>query len=103
MLVSGPQGYIPIQKNNNRTVSTMTADRQKVGDGRFDSISLSAAAEPASSPDFRKLVASVSQQVRTYNTTGRVQELRSQVQSGQYQVSPSEIAARMLLLGEDMG
>ena len=103
MLVSGPQGYRPIQKNNNRTVGTTNTDRTRLSDGRFDSISLSAAADQTSSPDFRQLVASVSQQVRTYNTTGRVQELRSQVQSGQYQISPTEIAARMLLLGEDMG
>jgi len=103
MLVSRPQGYMPIQKNNNRTVGTINPDRNRISDSRFDSISLSGSGEQTDSPDFRQLVASVSQQVRTYNTTGRIQELRSQVQSGQYQISPTEIAARMLLLGEDVG
>ena len=36
--------------------------------------------------------------VRTHNTTGKIQELRQEVRSGQYQISPRETAARMLLL-----
>ena len=43
-------------------------------------------------------VASLSYQVRTHNTTGKIQELRQEVRSGQYQISPRETAARMLLL-----
>ena len=101
MLVSGPNGYMPIQTNHKCAVSASNADRLRTNDGRFDSISLSSGAEQTDSPDFRRLVASLSQQVRTYNTTGRVQELRAQVQSGTYQISPTEIAARMLLLGEE--
>ena len=46
------------------------------------------------------MVASLSQQVRTYNTTGKIQELSRQVSSGEYQVSPREVAARMLLVEE---
>ena len=46
----------------------------------------------------RDAVASLSYQVRTHNTTGKIQELRQEVRSGQYQISPRETAARMLLL-----
>ena len=39
-------------------------------------------------------------QVRTHNTTGKIQELRRQVGSGEYRVSPRELAVRMLLMEE---
>ena len=56
----------------------------------FDQITLSAGQ-----------AASLSQQVRTFNTTGKIQELRSQVASGDYRPDARETAARMLLLSED--
>ena len=65
----------------------------------FDQITLSAG--QAASPTFRDLAASLSQQVRTFNTTGKIQELRSQVASGDYRPDARETAARMLLLSED--
>ena len=68
-------------------------------EGRFDQITLSAG--QAASPTFRDLAASLSQQVRTFNTTGKIQELRSQVASGDYRPDARETAARMLLLSED--
>ena len=45
-------------------------------------------------------MASLSQQVRTHNTTGKIQELRRAVSSGEYQIAPRETAARMLLMEE---
>ena len=45
--------------------------------------------------------ARLSQQVRTTNTTGKIQELRQQVRSGQYRIDARETAARMLLMEED--
>lgn len=65
----------------------------------FDQITLSAG--QAASPTFRDLAAGLSQQVRTFNTTGKIQELRSQVASGEYRPDARETAARMLLLSED--
>ena len=56
---------------------------------------------PVSAPSFREMAASLSQQVRTFNTTGKIQELRSQVASGDYRPDARETAARMLLLSED--
>ena len=47
---------------------------------------------------FRALAADLARQVRTTNTTGKIQELRHQVQTGEYQVSPRELAHRMLLM-----
>ena len=39
----------------------------------------------------------LSQQVRTFNTTGKIQDLRQQVASGEYRPDARETAARMLL------
>ena len=64
----------------------------------FDQITLSGG--QAASPAFRDLAASLSHQVRTYNTTGKIQELRNQVASGTYRPDARETAARMLLLPE---
>lgn len=64
----------------------------------FDQITLSGG--QTASPAFRDLAASLSHQVRTYNTTGKIQELRSQVASGEYRPDARETAARMLLLPE---
>ena len=102
MLVSRPGAYSPIKKTGTRTVGTTNPDRLRTQDARYDSISLSSSSQSVDSPDFRQLVASLSQQVRTYTTTGKVQELHSQVQSGEYQISATDIAARMLLLEEDV-
>ena len=65
----------------------------------FDQITLSAGQE--ASPAFRNLAASLSRQVRTFNTTGKIQELRYQVASGTYRPDARETAARMLLMPED--
>lgn len=65
----------------------------------FDQITLSAGQE--ASPAFRDLAASLSSQVRTFNTTGKIQELRNQVASGTYRPDARETAARMLLLAEE--
>ena len=45
-------------------------------------------------------VSRISNDVRTATTTGRIQELRQAVSSGNYQPDPAEIAKRMLLLAE---
>ena len=66
----------------------------------FDQITLSARAGQETSTAFRDLAAALSHQVRTYNTTGRVQELRRQVMDGEYRPDARETAARMLLLTE---
>ena len=42
------------------------------------------------------MVSRLSQEVRATTTTGRVQELRQAVSSGQYQPDPAEIAKRLL-------
>ena len=77
------------------------AKRARAAESSFDQITLSARAGQETSTAFRDLAAALSHQVRTYNTTGRVQELRRQVQSGEYQIEPRETAARMLLMMED--
>lgn len=102
MLVSRPEGFLPIQVNSARTVGTSSADRTQPQDGRFDHISLSNSGTQTDSSNFRQLVSQLSHQVRTYNTTGKIQELRAQVSNGTYRISPKEIAAGMLLMKEDV-
>ena len=73
--------------------------RVREAEGSFDQITLTAG--QAANPSFRELASSLSQQVRTFNTTGKIQELRSQVASGTYRPDARETAARMLLLSEE--
>lgn len=81
-----------------RSSGVKRAKESAAAEGSFDQITLSGG--QAASPAFRDLAASLSQQVRTYNTTGKIQELRSQVASGAYRPDARETAARMLLLPE---
>ena len=89
MLQIRSEGYLPIQSVPSRTVRAerktdkLSLSRDGVGDSRF-----------------LREAASLSQQVRTTNTTGKIQELRRQVQSGEYHPDARETAARMLLMGE---
>ena len=89
MLQIRSEGYLPIQSVPSRTVRAERKTDQS--GGCYDKLSLS-----------REGVgdASLSQQVRTTNTTGKIQELRRQVQSGEYHPDARETAARMLLMGE---
>ena len=49
----------------------------------------------------RETVSRLSQEIRTRVTAQDVKHLQQQVATGEYQPSPREIAARMLLLRED--
>ena len=100
MLVTRREGFstAPITAGKLRPSSAKRARGTESAESSFDQITLSAQAGQEASPTFRSLAASLSQQVRTHNTTGKIQELRQEVRSGQYQISPRETAARMLLL-----
>lgn len=76
------------------------AKRARAAEGSFDQITLSARGGQEASPAFREMAAALSRQVRTCNTTGKVQELRRQVMAGEYRPDARETAARMLLLTE---
>ena len=98
MLVTSREGFsaAPIQTGGFRGAG---AKRARAAESSFDQISLSAGQETA--PAFRAMAAVLSQQVRTYNTTGKIQDLRSQVASGEYRPDARETAARMLLMREE--
>lgn len=98
MLIIGTEGYLPVQKKAARPAGVSGGARPDKASARFDSCSLSPAEDQSHS--FREAVSTLSRQVRTATTTGRIQELRSQVRSGEYQISPREVAARMLLIEE---
>lgn len=98
MKIKGTEGCTPIQAGVARRLSG--AARTAAQDGYYDHFTVSSAAAQDRS-SFREMVASLSYQVRTYNTTGKIQELRRQVSAGEYQVEPRETAARMLLLMEE--
>lgn len=76
------------------------AHRARSTEGQFDQIVLSAPNGQEGALTFREMAASLSQQVRTYNTTGKIQELYRQVSSGEYRPDARETAARMLLMTE---
>ncbi len=96
MLIKGTDGFLPIQ-NTTRPAASRGGQRVQKQDCRYDHISVSA---PSEERDFREAVASLSYQVRTCNTTGKIQELRHQVSSGEYRADARETAARILLLEE---
>ena len=98
MIIKGTEGYLPIQNTATQAASIAAASRRALQKSRYDRYSASAAAEQGG---FRELAASLAYQVRTHNTTGKIQELRSQVLSGSYSIEPRETAARMLLLTEE--
>ena len=97
MLVTRREGFstAPIQTGGFRGAG---AKRARAAESSFDQISLSAGQETA--PAFRAMAAVLSQQVRTFNTTGKIQDLRDQVASGTYRPDARETAARMLLMAE---
>ena len=96
MLQNRSEGYLPIQSVPSRTVRAERKTDQS--GGCYDKLSLSR--EGVGDSRFLREAASLSQQVRTTNTTGKIQELRRQVQSGEYHPDARETAARMLLMGE---
>ena len=101
MLITGTEGYLPIQKKTEaRPAASAGGRRVRTRDGRYDNVAVSA---PQDGSSFRELAASLSYQVRTHNTTGKIQELRRLVSSGEYQIEPRETAARMLLMMEEDG
>ncbi len=99
MLVTRREGFAsaPIAAG---TARGRGAKRARAAESSFDQITLSARAGQEASPAFREMAAALSQQVRTYNTTGKVQELHRQVMAGEYRPDARETAARMLLLTE---
>lgn len=100
MFVTRRDGFSPIRAAGGlRPAGAGRMKKSAAGENNsFDQITLSGA--QAAGPAFRDLAASLSQQVRTYNTTGKIQELRNQVASGTYRPDARETAARMLLLPE---
>lgn len=67
---------------------------------QYDSASFSAIADAASR--FRMdTVSRLTQEVRTATTTGKLQELRKSVASGEYVPDPAEIAKRILFISEE--
>ena len=98
MIIKGTEGYLPIQNTTAQHVGATGASRRAAQSGRYDCYSSSS---PVDQRGFRELAASLAQQVRAHNTTGKIQELRSQVRAGEYSIEPRETAARMLFLTEE--
>lgn len=97
MLIIGKEGYLPIQKNTARPASPAGAGQVRRTGGRYDSYS-PARGTQEDGRSFLEAVSSLAYQVRTETTTGKIQELCREVRSGMYQISPREVAARMLLM-----
>lgn len=89
-------GTKQIQPSHDREVYTPT-----IQSPNYDSVSLSQA--PTGESRFhRDMVSRLSQEIRTNTTIRDIQTLREEVSAGTYKPDPMAIAARILLLGEDM-
>ena len=95
MQITRHEGYIsPILPSGVRSSGVQGGHSTE---GSFDQITLSAATDRNA---FRQMVSDLAYQVRTHNTTGKIQQLRRQVSAGEYRPDAMETAARMLLLAE---
>ena len=95
MQITRHEGYIsPVLPSGVRSSGVQGGHSTE---GSFDQITLSAATDRNA---FRQMVSDLAYQVRTHNTTGKIQQLRRQVSAGEYRPDAMETAARMLLLGE---
>ena len=83
--------YFPVQKRG--TLS------QPISGPNYDSATFSV---PEGRKNFQmQMVGRLTQEVRTANTTGDIQELRRQVSAGEYVPDAMAIAGRMMLLVEE--
>lgn len=85
------KAYYPSQSHGTTVNTTMKPN--------CDSSSFSAVTDPGSRFQMDR-VSRLSQEIRTSTTTGRIQELRQSVASGEYQPDPAEIAKRLLFFLE---
>ena len=96
MQITRHEGYIsPILPSGVRSSGVQGGHSTE---GSFDQITLSAATDRNA---FRQMVSDLAYQVRTHNTTGKIQQLRRQVSAGEYRPDPMAIAGRMLLMVEE--
>ena len=98
MLVTRREGFSTAPIASPGAARSSGTRHAKAPESSFDQITLSAATDRNA---FRQMVSDLAYQVRTHNTTGKIQELRSQVASGEYRPDARETAARMLLLSEE--
>lgn len=66
----------------------------------YDSSSFSAISDQTSRFQM-DTVSRLTQEIRTVTTTGKIQNLRQSVSSGEYTPDPAEIAKRMMLAAEE--
>ena len=98
MLMIGTEGISPIQKKAAFPRTAAGAERSRRPDGKYDRFAPSDPLGQEERRSFLDAVSDLSRQVRTANTTGKIQELRAQVSAGEYRVDAREVAARMLLM-----
>ncbi len=99
MIISpkGTRGVSPTYPLGNYGQGTAAAPGLSQGvDGQFDKVNISRDTSGVH-PFQRAMVSRLVQETRTANTTGDIQRLRQEVQSGAYKPNPEEIASRMML------
>lgn len=99
MQITRTEGFPSSPLRSVRASAPCAGESTRAQESSFDQITLSAQAGQEGG-SFRKLVSELSYQVRTFNTTGKIQELRQQVAEGEYRPDARETAARMLLMVE---
>lgn len=84
------------------TVSSLKAESRttagQAGIRSYDAITINSSPQKMESRFAKELTKALSADVRTEPSRERIEELTRQVQDGTYEISPQDIAARMLLL-----
>ncbi len=88
------------QKNLSYTSAANGTVNSHSESANFDSVSISHEAD-VQSRFHKDMVSRLSNEIRTATTTGRIQELRQAVQSGEYHPDPVRIAKHLLFQLED--
>lgn len=102
MKIEGNSGFSPLNALNKakNTQGAFQTEQMEKG-ASFDQISLEHSEKLDSNSRIQQeLAAKISYEVRTHNTTGKIAQLKEEVQAGTYTMDASETAARMLLMGE---
>lgn len=96
---NGLSVHSPMAAAYPQTAPVQAEGQRKEIDRNFDQVVISAS-ESADKTSMMNIKSKVYNGMRTAVTTGKIAEIRAQIETGEYRIDSSEIARRMLLTGE---
>lgn len=94
-----PTGSFPMSGTTSYRGHTPAAETQKIDRQSYDQFQRSS--RPDEEVRIQETVSRLSQQVRIRPSHSQLQQLQQQIKDGTYQPDAREIAARMLLIGQE--